>query len=219
MRIWPYDPKTSRDNWQSLKENVNSRKNSRIENWNWLSDEEIIEEWLDNYTDDSKIVDYYDIEEKDNNPEDQVNSEGYIIEVEWKVKNVLEYNDDGWVESFNAGKFWYLAFSDKISNYQKDVYKRFFKLLDNAWKLSIKTLGYKLNRKSILQVDWNKGGIEFIELGIFLKYLWWNDNWSQMEDYFIKKIEDYNINFVNKTKKEKITEINFYWSNQGWRAA
>ena len=202
MRIWKYT--YSRDN---LQENGHT-KDLKLNKKEWkeygeskrLTKNQLIQEWLD---------DHYDLDEENNN------SEGYTIKVEWNVKNVLEYNENWWVESFNAGKFWILAISDKIWINQKKKDIRFFELLNRKWKLFLLNPNYKLSYKSLLKVKLSNWESETMPAWVFLKYLGegtWAKRIDFNMDYIIKK---YDINWDNNTEAKFSSDINYFgWSTR-----
>lgn len=169
----------------------------------WLSKKqskwEIIQEWLYNYF----------------GVDDDINPEDFIIIVNWVTINVLEFDEskDLWVESFNAGKFWFLAVSDKIWINQKKKDINFFDLLNRWWKLFLLNPNYKLSYKSLLKVELNNWESEVMPAWLFLKYLWETSKSSKIDftfDYLIKK---YDINWSNNINVKKYNDINYFWWN------
>lgn len=211
----------SSDNWKTNKNNSEWTKSKKDENertaYKRLNRNSSIEEWIDDYYDKSKIVDYYDFDEENDTHEEDVNSEmnvnpkDYIIEVEWKVTNVLEYNNDWWVSSIKAGKFWRLAISNEIGINQKEKDIRFFNLLNRNWKLFLLDPNYELNWKSLLKVKLSNWESETMPAWIFLKYLWEKTD-SRLDFKFDYLIDKYGINWDNNSGAKKYSDINYF----GW---
>ena len=177
MRVWPYTPKTSRDNWENSKPDKNWGSSWKASEKEWKSDERIMKEiflskketkwktiqyWLDEYNSlDEDFEDFYWPEEKKGSID---NTKLYVS---WNVEDIVENKED----QLKNSKFSELEFSDKIWINQKKKDIRFFDLLNRGWELSSLDSNNKLNWNSLLKVQLRKWESEVMPIWIFFKQL------------------------------------------------
>jgi len=191
MRIWPYTPKTSRDNWKTLKYNAHFTEEKKWINEYWMSkqmtNKQAIQEWLG---------DYYDWELSAEELRD------YFKQYYWEydeIMDVLDYQE--WVDTETYSKLDFLDF-DKIENIED---KKALKLLQNSRVLSIEENWKEINENTIIYIRDKKANVR---AKIILKDLFW---YLGFEDNDLRKtlnlfidsnhIIDLDINIKNRTLK------------------
>jgi len=191
MRKWPYTPKTSRDNWKTLKHNAYATKEKKWFNEYWLAkqmtDKQAIEEWLGDYYDwelsAEELRDYFKL---------------YYWEYD-EIMDVLDYQE--WVDTETYSKLDFLDF-DKIENIED---KKALKLLQNSRVLFIEENWKEINENTIIYISDKKANVR---AKIILKDLFW---YLGFEDNDLRKtlnlfidsnhIIDLDINIKNRTLK------------------
>jgi hypothetical protein len=203
MRIWPYTPKTSRDNWKTLKHN-NLYKNQDRE-WNArreqknLTKKESIQEWLNDYYD-------WDISAEE--------LREYFRQYYWyydEILDILDYQE--WIDIENYWKLDFLNF-DEIDNIED---KKALKLLQNSRIISIENNWKEISETTTIYIRDKKANIR---AEIILKDLFW---YLQLDDKDLRKslnlfidsnhIIDLDINIKNRSLKDEYLPKHLKWHN------
>jgi hypothetical protein len=198
MRIWPYTPKTSRDNWKTLKHNKFYKTSDR--EWNARREQkeltkwEMIQEWLN---------DYYDWE---------LSAEELWEYYNKKTTDVLDYQE--WIDIENYWKLDFLNF-DEIDNIED---KKALRLLQNSRVISIEDNWKEISELTTIYIRDKKANIR---AKIILKDLFW---YLQLDDKDLRKslnlfidsnhIIDLDINIKNRYLKDEYLPKELKWYNQ-----
>ena len=199
MRIWKYTPKTSTDNWQTLKAKQYWKTDEKINNKEKLAkkyrkNNDVIEEWFNDYID-------YSAEKK----------EELLVEINGKIINILDYEDDISVEWFFTNKFWVIAIDKEKDEFLISKDKYFLSELDLNWLISIENNWKNIKWSNLISVKneiWIT--VEVMPFGILMDYIpvWWNSLEEKL-NIFIDKYEIQVMDELERNKKSTINNIKY----------
>lgn len=160
--------------------------------WNWTNNEadnknmvkKIIESGLD---------DYYDNE-----------TEELLVEVNWKVINLLEYEEQD-DKILSTELFWNIDFRKEENEYFISRNIRFFQLLDQVKELEIK-YNNKIGYWTMLIVDWYvewKRFAETLPLWVFARLTW--NEWKNFETFLLNIEDIYDLKITSKKNVKRKT--------------